>query len=232
MAGEITISKLTLWKIISAILLVALVAAVFTGGFGIAGNDCPTQPTGNAQANPQQPPQQQFEKPTVDDDEVIGGKNAKVTMICFSDYQCPYCGKLEQGAIKQIKKEYIDTGKIKYAFRDFPLSFHPFAEKAAIAAYCAKEQGKFWEYHEKVFENSASLSDAKLKELAEELELDTSKFESCLASDKAKAEVQKDFSDGQKAGVTGTPTCFINGQKIVGAQPFENFKAIIDPLLE
>lgn len=113
-------------------------------------------------------------------------------------------------------------------FRDYPLNFHPFAQPAAEAAQCAHDQGKFWEYHDKLFANQAALSADNFKTWAGELGLDATKFDECVASGKHRASVLADFQAGQKVGVTGTPAFFINGRMISGAQPFEKFKEIID----
>lgn len=137
--------------------------------------------------------------------------------------------------LPQIGKEYIKTGKVNFVYRDFPLSFHKHAQKSAEAAECANEQGKFWEYHDILYGNQSDWSSEgipKLKEYAKKLNLDTKKFDDCLDSGKYFQEVQKDFSDGQKYGVSGTPTFFINGIKLVGAQPYETFKRIIEQELQ
>jgi len=166
--------------------------------------------------------------PSADDDPVKGEKTAKLTIIEFSDFQCPFCAKFYNDAYKQIDTEYIKTGKVKLVFRDFPLGFHENAHKAAEAAECADEQGKFWEMHDKIFENQQAITISDLKKYAGELNLDKQKFDNCLDTDKYKAEVDKDMEDGSKAGVSGTPSFFINGQSISGAMPFEEFKKIID----
>jgi len=165
---------------------------------------------------------------SVDDDPVKGDANAKVTIIEFSDFQCPFCKRFYTQTLPQIQKEYIDTGKAKLVYRDYPLSFHPEAQKSAEAAECADDQGKFWEFHDKIFDNQASLSNANYKAWAQELGLDTAQFNDCLDSGKYTSEVQKDFQEGQAAGVRGTPSFFINGVYVRGAQPWEVFKDIID----
>lgn len=192
---------------------------------------------------PSQPTQQQPSKVqvSVDDDPSAGDKNAEVTVIEFSDFQCPFCRISYTDTIPQLKKEYIDTGKILFVYRDFPLSsIHPSALPAALAANCANEQGKFWEYHNKVFDEQNKLgqgtvqfSAADLKKWASDIGLDENKFNSCLDSQKYKSEVDKDFQDGVTAGVSGTPTFFIGNLKdgyttIVGAQPYSVIKQVID----
>lgn len=165
---------------------------------------------------------------SIDDDPLKGSKNAPVTIIEFSDFQCPYCGRFYSQTLPQIEEKYIKTGKVNFVYRDFPLSFHQYAQKAAEAAECADEQGKFWEYHNKVFENQQSLNIANLKKWALDLNLDESKFNNCLDSGRYEEEVKKDFQDGSTAGVTGTPAFFVNGILVEGAHPFESFKQIIE----
>ena len=172
---------------------------------------------------------------SVDDDPSMGNKNAKVTIVEFSDYQCPFCRIFWKEALPQILKEYVNTGKARLVYRDYPLSFHPMAIPSAQAAECAEEQGKYWEMHDKIFGEQEKLGQGTvtftvqdLKRWAGEISLDKTKFNQCLDSNKYKAEVDKDFSDGTAAGVSGTPTLFINGRRVVGAQPFSVFKAIID----
>ncbi len=169
---------------------------------------------------------------SVDDDAMKGKKDAPVTIIEFSEYQCPFCKRFVDGAYAQILKEYVDTGKVKYVFRDFPLGFHDQAKPAAEAAECAGDQGKYWEYHDLLFKNQASLSAANYKKWAKDLGLDTTKFNTCVDTNKHKAEVEKDFADGQKAGVSGTPAFFINGKMISGAQPYSVFKQEIEAALK
>ncbi len=169
-------------------------------------------------------------KVSMDDDEVKGEAKAPVEIIVFSDYQCPYCSRVEE-SLKKVEENYIKTGKAKMVFRDFPLGFHPFAQKAAEASECAHDQGKFWEYHDKLFQNQGALAIENLKQYAKDLELDTAKFDKCLDSGEKEAEVKKDAADAQAAGVTGTPMTFVNGEAVRGAQPYEAFQAAIDKAL-
>ena len=165
---------------------------------------------------------------SVDDDAVKGNANAKVTIIEFSDYECPFCGRHFAETYPQIVKEYVDTGKVKLVFRDFPLSFHPDAQKAAEAAECAGEQNKYWQMHDKLYTNQQALDVESLKIYAKDIGLNTATFNACLDDGKMVDEVAKDFADGQSYGVTGTPAFFINGRFIAGAYPFADFKKIID----
>jgi protein-disulfide isomerase len=166
---------------------------------------------------------------STDDDPSIGPKDAPITIIEFTDYQCPFCGRARD-AINQILKEY--EGKVHYVLRDFPLSFHKDAQKAHEAAECANDQDKYWDYNKILFNNQRSLKVEELKSYAKRIKLDLAKFDKCLDSDKYKDEVQADLRDGQNNGVTGTPSFFINGRNLSGARPFEDFKKIIDDELE
>ena len=164
---------------------------------------------------------------TVDDDPARGAQNAPLTFIEFSDFQCPYSKRYFDEILPMILSNYGD--RIRYVYRDFPLSsIHPKAQKAAEAAQCAFEQGKFWEYHDMLFNNQEKLELADLKAYAVSLGLDEGTFNLCLESGKYAPEVQKDIQDGQSYGVQGTPTFFINGRKVIGALPYATFKAIID----
>ncbi len=163
---------------------------------------------------------------TAGDNPTWGPKDAPVTIIEFSDYQCPYCGRAEKEAVAQVKENY--KGKVRIVFRDFPLAFHKDSEKAHEAAACAGEQDKFWEMHDKLFANARALGIDKLYGYATEIGLDGEKFKACLDSGKTAAAIQQDLADGASFGVTGTPAFFINGRFISGAQPYSVFSEIID----
>ncbi len=160
----------------------------------------------------------------------------KVVVEEFSDFQCPFCQRFYNDSYKQIKEKYIDTGKITFIFRHFPLPFHQNAQKAHEAAECASRQGKFWPYHDLLFvkmqADGTGLNNADLKQYAKDLGLNASKFNSCLDNGETAEIVKKDLADGQAAGVSGTPTVFVNGQKIVGAQPFSSFEQAIEQALK
>jgi len=164
-----------------------------------------------------------------DDNPSLGPDGAPVTIVEFSDFQCPYC-KQSQAVLREVMKVY--EGKVRLVFRDFPLSTHRFARKAAEAARCASEQGKFWPYHDKLFENQPRLDIPDLKRYARELNLDQTAFEACLEGGKYRDEVTKDLRDGIRAGVSATPTFFINGRPLTGAQPFPAFQALIEKALK
>jgi protein-disulfide isomerase len=171
------------------------------------------------------PPPAEKQDISVGDAPVKGPKNAPVTIVEWSDFQCPFCGRVIP-TVKQIEDTY--KGKVRLAFKHQPLPFHNNAEPAAEAAMAANEQGKFWEMHDKLFANQQSLDRPSLEKYAQEIGLNMSRFKAALDASKFKERIQKDSAEGMKVGANGTPTFFINGQKVEGAQPFENFKAVID----
>jgi protein-disulfide isomerase len=157
---------------------------------------------------------------------VKGPKDAPVTIVEFSDFHCPFCRNVV-ATVKEVLKQY--EGRVKWVYRDFPIAnLHPQAPRAAEAARCAGEQGKFWEYHDLLFDSQTQTTTADFKGFAEQLKLDPKSFGQCLDSAKHQAAVEADIQDGARLGVTGTPTFFINGRMLVGAQPMENFKKIIE----
>ncbi len=164
----------------------------------------------------------------------LGNDTANVTMIEFADYQCSACAAFQRDTFPQIKRDYIDTGKIRYVFRDFPLEqIHPYADEAALAAACAEEQGEFWQFHDALYNISDKLSDPAIKALAPQLGLNDSQFEECLSSGRYLDKVRADYVDGiNDGGVTATPTFFIGGKRIIGGQPYATFQQAIDAALE
>jgi len=179
----------------------------------------------------------------VDDDPLMGDKKARLVLVEFSDFQCPFCARFVHETLPEIEKDYIKTGKLKYVFRDFPISSaHKDAFKAALAAGCALDQGKFWEMHDRLFENQAAFTVFNLTQSAEAIGLNKEKFQQCLNNNEYETEIQSDFADGLKAGVNQTPIFFLgltepNGPKvkvltvITGAKPYAVFKAAIDSAL-
>ncbi len=164
-------------------------------------------------------------------DPMIGDVDAPVTIVEFSDFQCPFCSRFYSQTYLALKENYVDTGKVNIVFRDFPLSFHPEAEPAALAAECANEQGEFWAFHDLIFENQDSISASQYLTWAEDLGLDMDQFSDCVDSQKYKSEVANDYNDGGRLGVTGTPGFFINGVLVTGAQPYSVFASAIDAAL-
>ena len=165
-----------------------------------------------------------------------GDPNAPVTIIEFADFQCPYCGRFFDETKPQIDEQYMQSGKVRFAYFNFAF-LGPESNSAAEAAECAADQSKFWEYHDKLYgsqsgENQGAFNKDNLKKFAEELGLDTSAFNECLDSGKYTQLIQDESSMASSIGVRSTPTFLINGQAIVGAQPFEIFQQIIDSLLK
>jgi len=158
-----------------------------------------------------------------------GNAKAPVTIIEFSDYECPFCKKVEP-TVREVLKVY-GPDKVRFAYRNFPLPFHQSVCPVVVVAGCAAEQGKFWEYHEKLMD-ATDLSPENMKKLAGEVGVDQKKFDECVAADKFKDAIDKDLAAGEEAGVNGTPAFFINGRLLDGAQPFEKFQEIIDEELE
>jgi predicted DsbA family dithiol-disulfide isomerase len=159
-----------------------------------------------------------------------GPANAAVTIVEFSDFECPFCGNLFP-VMKEIEAKYADTVRVVY--RQFPLnSIHPNAQKAAEASLCAKDQNKFWEYHDSLFANQRELTVESLKSRAEELKLDTAAFNACLDSGRQAAAVRQDVTDGNRAGVTGTPAIYINGRAYREDTSFEGLSKAIDQELQ
>jgi protein-disulfide isomerase len=159
-----------------------------------------------------------------------GPVNAPITIVEFSDFQCSYCKRVVH-ILDQVLERY--PNKVKLAFRDFPIAnIHPHAQKAAEAAHCAAEQGKFWEFHDLLFEQQDTIPTTNFAEQAKTLGLDAASFQTCIDSRKYQAKVEGNYAAGVKAGVSGTPAFFINGRLLSGAQPLEAFKAVIDEELE
>ena len=189
---------------------------------------------------------------------IEGSSNAPATIIEFSDFQCQYCGKFITDSYAQLKSQYIDTGKVKLVFRNFPLPFHQYAQKAAEAALCAGAQNKYWEMHDKLFANQSALTLDNLKQYAKDLSLDTTKFNTCLDSGTFADQTKADINDGTSYGIGGTPSFFVikgdtsidpkdiatksqanqyvisldnNGTLLIGAQPFNLFQQAVDKAL-
>jgi protein-disulfide isomerase len=190
-----------------------------------------------------QPPQVQPQNVvlTFDGEPTKGDKSARVVLVEFTDYQCPFCGRYVRDAYAQIEAEYIKTGKLRYVIREFPLeSIHPQAFKAAEAALCAGDQGKYWELHDRLFANQRALAPEQLAAHAQAVGADEAKFNECLQRGVKTAKVRKDLDDGLKAGVTGTPAFFVGvadggtvkvARVVKGAVPFAAFKEAIDAVL-
>lgn len=163
----------------------------------------------------------------VDDDPVLGAEDAPITIVEFSDYECPYCRQWHTQVYSQLIDTYGD--QVRFVYRDFPLdSIHPEARPAALTANCAYEQGVFWEYHDMLFSMEQGLGREAYLEYASQLDIDQEAFADCIESDRYKAEVQGDFDFAAQLGVRSTPTFFINGIAVVGAQSFDIFQQVIE----
>ncbi len=256
---DITIKKSTYNKMVKGI-IAAIAIATFFGGYSLgtmsdSGSDISTEelkeilseieiktaPTPQPARQPTQPSAPQIFKVSLDDDPVMGNPNAPVTVVEYSDFQCPFCSRFFQQTLPLIEENYIDTGKVKFVYKDLPLdSLHPNARAAHIAAECADEQGKFWEYHDALFEKQPQWSNLASSELqntftqfATEMGLQAASFEACLNSPDIADEVNGDFLEAVSFGATGTPTFFIGNEKdgfikLVGAQPYAAFQRVID----
>jgi protein-disulfide isomerase len=164
-----------------------------------------------------------------DVDAIKGAPNALITMVEFSEFQCPFCKKLIP-TIEQLMKDY--DGKIRLVFKQNPLPFHKDAQPAAMASLCAKEQGKFWEMHDKLFEGQPALDSATLEKYAGEIGVDAGKWKACMGENRYNAQILADQDMAGKVTARGTPNVFINGRKMTGAKPIDEFKAIIDEELK
>jgi len=227
--------------LVAGVAIVSTVALVFILNFVLSGRSLggltanqpsqvaqkPTQPS--ADPNAQQPTPPSNPPKAVDDkrDHVFGPVNAKVTLLEYSDFECPYCLR-HFDTVKQIVKAYPKD--VRVVFRHFPLSFHANAQKAAEASECAAAQGKFWEMHDKIFEanRAQKMGVDAWKQAAKDLGLDSAKFDKCLDSGETAKRISEDQTEGAGAGVAGTPATFVNGELIEGALPFDSFKTKIE----
>jgi len=255
--SKITIKKSTYNKMLVAIVGIVAIATFF-GGYSIGSFDdsslsdeqlkeilseIKTAPTPQPTQSPQ-PSAPQLFAVSFDGEPVKGNPNAPITIVEFSDFQCPFCSRFFEQTLPLIEKNYIDTGKIKFVYKDLPLDrLHPNARSAHIAAECADEEGKFWEYHDVLFQKQAAWQrlassdlDIILSQFAVDLGMQAASFESCMESQDIADEINQDTLEAAKYGTTGTPTFFIGTEKdgfikMVGAQPFASFQRVIDEQL-
>lgn len=185
----------------------------------------PQKNTANVLAQAQ--PQPNTDIKITDTDPSLGNPSAPITVVAFEDFECPFCQRFTQQTEPQLIQNEIKSGRARLVWKDFPLSIHAHTEKAHEAARCAWEQNKFWEYHDLLFKNQRELGVDNLKQYAKELNLNQQKFESCLDSGKYAALIQEKVNEGINAGVNGTPSFFVNGAILVGAQPYQAFTAAI-----
>lgn len=190
------------------------------------------------------PPPSNAQPATAGDGPVLGKASAPITLIEFTDFQCPFCARHTSQTFDQIKKDYVDTGKVKYVVRHFPLGFHPNAVKASEAAACADDQGKFWDMHAALFKNQdtwsplpAAAAAAAFKKYAADSGMNTEKFNTCFDSGSKAALIAKDTADGSASGIDGTPGFWILGpndqrQQVKGAFPYATFQTAFDSMLK
>ena len=253
--NEKVIKRTTFNSLIIAIIIVTGIAAFFAGSFvsNLNSEQVSQKELENAIAElelkilEKQLPTNQPNIPleiSADDDPIIGNPDAEITIIEFSDFQCPFCARFHIQTLPTIMEEYIEKGDVKLVFRDFPLqSIHPNAVPASVAAECANEQGKFKQMHDILFEKQNEWSNLEtvyaidlFNQYSEQINLEQEQFTSCLSTAKYVKEIQNDLNDGRAYGITGTPGFFIGNQEIgfvelKGAQPFESFKKVIDSQL-
>lgn len=254
--GKISVKKSTFNGLVIGLILAVGVAAFFAGSY--TSNPNPNQISEEdlqdaiakleLKVLQNQLPASQPKLPmkiSEDNDPIFGNPNAPITIIEFSDFQCPFCARFHAQTLPLIFEEYIDQGKVKLVFRDFPIqSIHPNAVPAAVAGECANEQGKFKDMHDMLFDNQNKWNNQEtvdalslFSQYATEIQLEQETFDSCLTSSKYIEEITKDLNDGRGYGVTGTPGFFIGNDQIgfvelKGAQPFDIFKKVIDAQLD
>jgi protein-disulfide isomerase len=250
--NEKVIKRSTFNSLIISIIIITGIAAFFAGSFvsNLSSEQISQKELDNAIAElelkilEKQLPTKQPSIPleiSEDNDPVIGNPDAPITIIEFSDFQCPFCARFHIQTLPTIMEEYIEKGSVKLVFRDFPIqSIHPNAVPASVAAECANEQGKFKQMHDILFEKQNEWSNLEtvyaielFNQYSEQINLEQEQFSSCLSTAKYVKEIQNDLDDGRTYGVTGTPGFFIGNQQIgfvelKGAQPFESFKNVID----
>lgn len=240
----ITIPDFNLSKNVNPILVGILVIAAFLIGsmytkisYLEKGNGTTAQPTiAQGSIPPTTPAPGQKVNVSEGNLPALGDKNAKVTVIEFADFRCPFCEKWFTDVEGNLIKDYINTGKAKLVFRNYAF-LGAASTVAANAAECANEQGKFWDYHDYLYKNQPPETDTSmytvdnLTTIAGNLGMNTDQFKTCLSSNKYQKNVDADLADGQKAGVSGTPSMFVNGVITVGAQPYSTFKTLIDQAL-
>jgi len=253
---KISVKKSTFNGLIIGLIIVVGIAAFFAGSYtsNLNANQISQGDLEDAIAKlelkllQKQLPTEQPQLPvkiSIDDDPIIGNPDAPITIIEFSDFQCPFCARFHIQTLPLILEEYIDTGKVKLVFRDFPIqSIHPNALPASVASECANEQGKFKEMHDMLFDNQNEWNKQEtvdalslFSQYAAKIQLDQEIFDSCLTNGNYIEEIRNDLDDGRDYGVSGTPGFFVGNDQIgyvelKGAQPFESFKKIIDAQLE
>ena len=252
---KISVKKSTFNGLLLGIIILVGVSAFFAGSYtsNLNSNQISTEDLDEAMAKLElkllqnQLPTKQVAEPvkiSMDNDPIIGNPDAPITIVEFSDFQCPFCARFHIQTLPLLLEEYIEQGKVKLVFRDFPIqSIHPNALPASVAAECANDQNKFREMHDTLFENQNNWNNLEtidalslFSQYASDIQLDQELFDLCLNSGKHIPEIQNDLNDGRDYGVSGTPGFFVGNDQIgfvelKGAQPFESFKKVIDAQL-
>ena len=230
----ITIKTSTFWKIgtfVFAILFLLSIFLAFNGNGKVIKEIIPSDNSPPANGN--------LKVEIEANDPVLGSEGAKISIVEFSDFQCPFCERVYSGALTDFKSSsYFTDGQVNLIYKQFPLtSIHPYAQKAAEASLCASDQGKFWEYHDLLFANQQTLDETSLKSYAQQLGLDSATFDACLDGDEKASEVSKESQQAVKAGGQGTPYFVVINTKnkkteaVSGAVPFSEFESAINSLL-
>ncbi|MGY5147352.1 MAG: DsbA family protein [Candidatus Nitrosopumilus sp. bin_7KS] len=252
---KISVKKSTFNGLLLGIIILVGVSAFFAGSYtsNLNSNQISTEDLDEAMAKLElkllqnQLPTKQVAEPvkiSIDNDPIIGNPDAPITIVEFSDFQCPFCARFHIQTLPLLMEEYIEQGKVKLVFRDFPIqSIHPNALPASVAAECANDQNKFRKMHDTLFENQNNWNNLEtidalslFSQYASDIQLDQELFDLCLNSGKHIPEIQNDLNDGRDYGVSGTPGFFVGNDQIgfvelKGAQPFESFKKVIDAQL-
>nr|MBI4156122.1 DsbA family protein [Candidatus Woesearchaeota archaeon] len=227
----ITIKTSALWKVgtfVFAILFLFSIFGVFNGNGKVIKEIIPSDNAPSASGN--------LKVEIEANDPVLGDENAEISIVEFSDFQCPFCERAFSGAVADFKSSsYFTEGQVNFIYKQFPLtSIHPYAQKAAEASLCAQDQGKFWEYHDALFANQQALDDASLKSYAQQIGLDSAAFDSCLDEDEKASEVSKETQQAVKAGGQGTPYFVVINNKnrkteaVSGAVPWAQLESAIN----
>lgn len=249
---QISVNKSTFNRLVVAVVAVSVVSA-FLGGYVVGEETAEPKEVivretiQNSQAKQtvqQQSGPQIIRNVSLDDDPMKGNQDAEITIVEFSDFQCPFCWRFYTQTLPLIEQNYMSTGKVNFVYRDFPIQgIHPNAYPAALAGECADEQGKFWEMHDLIFINQKNWQDLPIlqatnlfKQYAVNVGLDANEFDSCMDSGKYIEEITNDLNDGRAYGVSGTPGFFVGNEKIgfipiTGAQPYSTFQRVIDTQL-
>jgi protein-disulfide isomerase len=212
-----------------------LAIALAVGWQAVHGNTAAAPPPTARQARPEPPVP--TEPLSLDGAQLLGAKGAPVALIAFSDFQCPFCGKCERETLPELRKRYVEAGRVLFAFRQLPLAIHPFAEKAAEAANCAGREGKFWQLHDQLFAHQQELDEASVLKFAQSVGVNDKEFSACLSSG-ATGEVKQDGALAKTLQIMGTPTFFVGTvmsggkvkalRRLSGAQPLAQFERILD----